>query len=100
MGGVGSLATVGRDGGAGGRRCALLPGRGVLLRASVSLPSLLAFASVVFDLSRLAGLLERAVAIMGGSIKGDDVVLVALVVVETVGLESVAVEELPYAVDD
>ena len=37
---------------------------------------------------------------MGGSIKGDDVVLVALVVVETVGLESVAVEKLPYAVDD
>ena len=100
MGGVGSLATVGGKGGERRRWCALLPGRGAPLWAFVSLPSLLALASVVFDLPRLAGLLERAVAIMGGSVKSDDVVLVVLVVVETVGLESVAVEELPYAVND
>ena len=64
------------------------------------LPFPFALASVVFNLSRFAGLSEWAVAVVCGAVECDDVVLVALVVVETVGLESVAVEELPYAVND
>ena len=92
MGGGGSLTSAGgREGRAWGRGGALLPGRGASLRASVPLLSLLAFACVVLDLAWLAGFLERAVAVVGCTVEGDDVILVCLVVEETVRLESVAV---------
>ena len=92
MGCGGSLTSAGRcRGRAGGWGSALLLGRGVSLRHFIPLLSLLAFACVVLNLARLAGLLERAVAVAGCTVEGDDVILVCLVVVETVRLESVAV---------
>ena len=75
-----------------GWRSTLSPGRsGVPLRFSVALPPFLALACVVLKLARLAGLLEWAVAVVGCSVEGDDVILVCLVIVETLGLESIAV---------